>query len=170
MAYNTIKLTKYLDIVAEYDAASTITPGMLIELGSGGTVAAHATAGGNVLPMFALEDELQGHDIEDQFAAGDEVQCWVPVRGDIVYAILADGQDVSIGDSLESAGNGYLQKHTADLESWESGSKQEAGSITVYGNQIVGIALEAKDLSGSSGEEDSSGVLGYNKRIKVRIA
>jgi len=170
MAYNTIKLTKYLDIVVEYDANATITPGQLLELMSSGKVRAHATAGGNVIPMFALENELQGGDIEDQYAANDKVQVWIPSRGDIVYAILADGQDIDIGDFLESAGNGYLQKHVEDTESWESGSKQEAGSITVYGNQIVGIALEALDLSGSSGEEDSSGLLGYNKRIKVRIA
>jgi len=169
MSYQTVKLTKYLDIIAEYVAASAITPGMLIELISAGTVRAHATAGGNVLPMFALEDELQGNDLEDTFAAADRVQCWIPNRGDVVYAILADGQSASIGDFLESAGNGYLQVHVVDVDSWESGSKQEGGNVTIYGNQIVGIALEAKDLSDSSGGEDSSGVLGYNKRIKVRI-
>ena len=41
--------------------------------------------------------------------------------------------------------------------------------MTVYPLQIVAQSLEAKDLSGSSGEEESSGALGYDKRIRVRI-
>src|SRR4030042_88936 len=98
MSYETVKLKKYLDIIEEYEADAAITPGMLIELNSDEEVKAHATAGGNVLPMFALEDELQGHGLEDQFAAGDMVQCWIPNRGEVVYAILADGQNVAIGD------------------------------------------------------------------------
>jgi len=36
MAYNTIKLKKYLDIIEEYTPAASITPGMLLELTSAG--------------------------------------------------------------------------------------------------------------------------------------
>lgn len=167
MAYNTIKLKKYLDIIEEKVAAAAITPGMLIELTSTDTkVQAHSTAGGNAIPTrIALENELEGEDIDTAYATDDVVQTWIPQRGAVAYMILADGENVSIGDPLESAGNGYLQKHVADVESFESA---EPGSITVYPNQIVAVALEAKDLSGSSGEE-SSGTLGYNKRIKVQI-
>jgi len=161
MAYNTIKLKKYADVIEEYAAASTITPGMLIALGSGGTVAAHAHAAQDASPMFALEDELQGKGIDDNYIAGDQVQCWIPGRGDQVYAILEDGENVSVGDFLESNGAGYLQKHVADAADSDD-------AITIYPLAIVAIALEAKDLSGSSGEE-SSGALGHNKRIAVRI-
>jgi len=164
MSYNTIKLKKYLDIVEEYPANAAIYPGMLIELMSTGYVRAHATAGGNVLPMVALEDELQGKGIDDAFAQYDRVQCWIPQRGEIAYMILADGENASIGDFLESNGAGYLQVHVADTESFESA---EAGEITVYPLQIVAIALEALDRSGS--DEDSSSPLGGDKRIKVRI-
>ena len=168
---NTIKIKKYVDIIEEYEANAAIMPGMLIELMSTGKVRAHATAQGNALPMFALEDELQGKSIDDAYAAADRVQCWVPVRGEQVYAILADGESVSIGDSLESNGDGYLRKHVADTGAWEG---SEAGSLTVYPNPIVGIALEAVDLSASSGASGESsgtvgGVLGYNDRIKIRI-
>lgn len=168
MGYNTIKLKKYTDIINEIEAAAAITPGMLLELTSAGKVQAHSSAGGNALPYFALENELEGEDIDTAYAAADQTQVWVATRGEEVYAILADGENVSIGDYLESAGNGYLQKHTEDATSWESGSKQEAQTITIYSQQIVCQALEAKDLSGSSGEE-SSGTLGYNKRIRVRV-
>ena len=159
MAYNTIKLTKHLDVIAEYTAtAVALTPGTLIELGSAGTVQAHSTQGGSVLPMFVLEDELQGKGIDDNIAASNKIQCWIPTRGDIVYAILQDGENVAIGDFLSSNGTGTLIK----LDVAASGGAEPVN------NTIVGIALEAVDLSDSSGGE-SSGALAYNKRIKVRI-
>ena len=167
MAKNTIKLKKYLNIVNEYLAAAAIIPGELIELTSANTVQVHATEGGNVLPMFALEDELQGNDIDDAFAAGDPVQCWVPTRGDEVYAILEDNNHVQIGDFLESNGAGELQLYYVDIGS--------AGEVE-YGHSIVGIALETIDLTGSSGAESSGwgydssvSPLGFNRRIKIRI-
>lgn len=161
----TIKAKSYLDINNEFAAAAAITPGMLIELTSAGTVQAHSNAGQNAIKMFATEDALQGNSVDDAYAAADLVQCWCPVPGDQVSAILADGENVAIGDFLESNGAGKLQKHVADVESFESA---EAGAITVYPGQLVGIALEAKDLSDSSGVE-SSGNIGYDKRIIVLI-
>ena len=158
MAKKTIKLKKYSDVIEELVAAGAITPGMLLEYTSAGKVQAHQNAGQNALPMVALEDELQGNGIDDAYAADDPVQVWIPYRGDHAYLILKDDTEaVSEGDLLESAGGGYVQKHTAD----------SAGAVE-YPKAIVGQALEDLDLSGSSGEE-SSGPLGYNKRIKVRI-
>lgn len=165
MAKNTIKLKKYSDVVKEKTAASAITPGMLITLDTNGKVKAHDGAAEDAVPMFALEDELQGKGIDDAYSADDPVQCWMPYRGDEVYAILVDGENVSIGAYLVSDGSGNLKEHTTEEESW---GVSEAGSVEVYPLQIVARALEAVDLSGSSGEE-SSGPLGYNKRIKVEI-
>jgi len=173
MAYKTIKIKNYLNVFEEITGSGTIYPGMLLELTSGNAVKAHATASGNVVPpMFAIENELEGDDIDDAYATTERVQVWIPTRGDIVYGILADGQNIAIGDFLESNGAGYLQKYVADVvdESWESGSKQIARSIsqTIYPQAIVGVAVEALDLSDSSGAE-SGGALGYNKRIALRI-
>lgn len=167
MAYNTIKIKKYSDVIEEAVANATITPGMLIERMSTDKVRAHATATGDVTPiMFALEDELQGNGIETNYVALDQVQCWIPYRGDWVYAILEDGENVAIGDKLASAGNGSLKKHVTEAESWEV---SEAGVVHVYPNQIVAIAREAVDLSGSSGEETDDATIGFNKRILVQI-
>ena len=165
MAKKTIKLKKYVDIVIEKVANAAITPGMLVEPMSTDKVRAHATAEGNAVPMFALEDELQGRDIDDGYAANDPVQIWIPQRGEEVLAILADGYDIDIGDFLASNGDGYLREHTTETESWDS---NDPGSVNVYPLQIIAQALEAIDTSGSSGVE-SSGALGYAKRIKVRI-
>ena len=157
MAKNTIKLKKYSDIIEEYEAEAAITPGMLIEMTDSGTVQAHSNAGQTAEKIFALENELEGEGIDDAYAAEDRVQCWVAGRGDQVNAILADGEDIDIGDKLESNGAGYLQEVVAE----------SAGGIT-YPGSVVAVALEALDLSGSSGTE-SSGALGYNKRLKVRV-
>lgn len=147
---NTIKAKKYTDVIEEYPAAAAITPGHLIELISDGTVRNHATASGNALPMFALEDELQGKGIDDDYAAADRVQCWIPGRGDIVNALLKDGQSVVAGDFVESAGDGTLQKWVVD----STGDYAPA--------QIIGVVVTAVDMSGSS-DVDPDG------RVLVRI-
>ena len=150
MAHNTIKIKKYSDVIEEMTAAGVIYPGMLVLLGSGDTIVAHSDdAPANCVPMFALEDALQGKDIDDAYASGDKVQVWIPGRGDFVYAILENGENIAIGDFLESNGAGYLQKYTS--------------------GKAIAQAVEALDLSGSSGEESSAAPFGYNKRIVVRI-
>jgi hypothetical protein len=150
MAKNTIKLKKYLDVIDEYIAAGAITPGHLLQIDSAGKVVVHATAGGNQTPLIALEDELWGKTIDDAFASGDPVQVWTAQRGEVAYMLLKNGENVAIGDYLESAGDGTLQKHVAD----------STGDILT--NVLVGMATEAVDMSGSSGEDPSG-------RIKVRI-
>jgi len=149
MAKNTIKLKKYSDIIEEYEAGGTITPGMLVALNSSGKVIAHNSAGEFAEKIFALENELEGEGIDDDYSSGDQVQCWVAGRGDQVYAILADGENVSIGDILESDGAGALQK----------ASTETAGSAT-YPGSVVAVALEAVSTSGSPTAV---------ARIKVRI-
>jgi len=161
--YHTIKLTKYSDAIVEYEAASAITPGDLVELTSAGKVQRHSTASGNAARMFALENELEGEGLNDDYAAGDRVQVWFPNPGDIVYARLADEQSVTIADFLESAGNGCLQAYTP--ETVASADVQTVN--TIYHMQIVGQTLETQDLSGLETSESSA--VGNSQWIKVRI-
>jgi len=161
MAYETIKLTKYSDVIVEYDAGGTITPGMLLELEADGDVVAHNTAGANVVPiMFALENTLEGKGIDDDYASGAKVQCWIPGRGDIVYCLLHDDVDITLGDIMESDGEGRVQEHAADPGDSTTGSVQQA---------IIGIALETVSSGLGSGSESSAGGLYYNPRVKIRI-
>lgn len=156
MAKNTIKVKNYSDVMLEFKAtAYTITPGHLVQITSGSLVQKHADAAKNVFPLFAVEDELQGKSIDDAYAASTPVQVWVPGRGDIVYALLKNGENVVIGDFLESAGDGTLQKHVPDVD-----NSTDIG--TIYSAAIVGVALEAVDMSGSSGADPSG-------RIQVMI-
>jgi hypothetical protein len=157
-ASHSVVIKKYSDCIEEFVASAAITPGHLVEVISGGEIRVHTTASGNVLPMFAFENELEGEGIDTAYAHEDPVQVWIPTRGDIVNALLADGQTIVAGDFLESAGDGTLTKYVADH--WHS-----ADVGTVYPLQIVGVATEAVDLSGASaGLHPASGL-----RLKVRI-
>lgn len=126
MAKNTIKLKKYSDVIEEFVAGAAITPGMLVALNASGAVIPHNAADGNAIPMFALEDELQGKTIDNAYAAGDPVQVWVAGRGDIVNAIA--GAAITAGDFLVSDGTGKLKP---------------AGTAAVQAHSIVGQALAA---------------------------
>lgn len=156
MAQYSIILKNYSDVFEEYTAGGTIIPGMLLIMSAADTVVAHSddapTAG--CLTMFAVEDALQGRDIDDSYVSGDPVKVWIPGRGDEVYAILEDGANVSVGAYLESNGAGYLQAFSS-------------------GNGAVAIALESLNLSGSSTGtlevNEWAPVVGYNRRIKVKI-
>lgn len=146
---NTIILKNYSNVFAEYIAQATITPGELLTLHSDGRVKPHNSAGGPVLKMFAVEDELQGKGIADNYAAGDPVNVWIPGPGDEVYARLANGETAVIGSFLVSDGNG-------ELRVWEA----DSAGVVEYSNSIVGVALEAKDTDTS--------ILGLTN-IKIKI-
>lgn len=150
MAKQTIKLKKYTDIINEYDAGEAITPGMLVSVASDGDVDKNSSAGGVCEKLFALEDELQGRTIDTDYDSGDPVQCWLATPGEEVLAWLANGEDVSIGDLLVSNGDGQLKAMTAD------------SSGVVVEEYPIAVALEAVDMSGSSGVDPSG-------RIAVRI-
>ena len=149
---NSIIIKCYTKVQEEFVAtAVAIKPGYLLELTSDGEVQAHSTDEGDVLAMFALEDELQGRGIDTSYAVSARIQCWIPRRGDIVNAYLADGEVAVIGSFLTSDGSGALDVYHAD----------EPSDIQ-YPAGIVGQAIEAVDLSDSANES----ALG---RIQVRI-
>jgi len=139
MAKNTIKIKKYSDVVEEMKANAAITPGMLVEEMTTGNVRAHATPSGNAIPMFALEDELQGKTIDDAYAQNDQVQVWIPGRGDMVYGLLAVGQNITKGTFLVSNGAGYLTALT------DSASFGDDDSL-----KIVGVATESVNATAAA--------------------
>jgi len=150
MGFNTITL-KGDPVRIEKPAVAAITPGFLIEIAATG-FQAHSTAGGTAATIFALEDENQGKDITDAYAIGAQTLGAVFKPGDEVNALLADGETAIIGSQLESNGNGYLRVVDADAS---------AGDIHVQ--SVIGVALEALDMSGSSGADPAS------QRIRVLV-
>lgn len=139
MAYNTIMLKGENPNIEELVANAAITPGMILELYTT-KVRKHASPDGTVKPIIvALEDELQGGGIDDDYDANSVVRVWHPKPGDQFYGLLADGEDVDIGDKLASNGDGYLKKMDGD---------------SVEG-EICGVAREARDRTTSSGGGDA---------------
>jgi len=142
MAYKTISVDTDAP-VKEEKADAAITPGWLLERTATG-VKAHATAGAKAQRIFAIEDENQGKEIDDDYASA--ARCFFKNfrPGDLVYALIKEGENIAIGDWLVSGGDGSLAEALAD------------SSGTIFEQDCVAVALEALDLSGSSGEDPAS--------------
>jgi hypothetical protein len=167
MAIDKIALKTGHGIVQEEAVANAaITPGQLIERISTDKVRRHSTAGGSIgIKMIAVEDVLQGNGIDDDYAAADRVFFHIPQPGQEYYMFLKDGENLVIGDKVESAGDGDVQKFVEDTWAENIGADSSANiaSGTIYQNQIIGIAREALDLSDSSGADPAS------RRIRIQI-
>lgn len=112
---NTI-LLKGRGVRLERVAAETITPGMLVNVDSTDKLIKHATEGGASMKAFAVENDLEGKEITDNYVADDYAQAEILRNGDEVYTFIeANGTAVVIGDLLESAGDGTLQKLTTGV-------------------------------------------------------
>lgn len=143
MAHRTISIKTLYSLLKEGKASGAITPGHMLERTStADTVKSHAVAG-QMTRLYAVEDELQGHEIGDAYTTANRVFFKAFLPGDEVYALIANGEDISIGDRLTSNGDGTLKKAAAD------------SSGTVAEDEIAAIALEAVDMSDSSGADPS---------------
>jgi len=118
-------------------AVAAISPGHLIEEDSAGEFQVHSTEGGYGIRLFAEVDALQGNTLDDDYAADDLVSANVELTGNEIQAFLKDGEDVAIGAKLISAGDGTL-------------IAEGSASSGVTVKQIIAVAREAKDLSGSA--------------------
>lgn len=118
-------------------ADGAITPGMLIEptgtTETDLTYAAHSTAGGAAGARFALAGKA-GRSISDDYADGEYIEYKHFLGGDEAYALLAAGENASVGETLESAGDGTLQVVDGTAP-----------------DHAVAVATEPVDNSGGSG-------------------
>lgn len=119
-------------IAKERKANAAITPGNLIELMSTGLVRNHSTVGGQAQRAFALENDLLGKGIDDAYAASDQVRYGVFPPGAEVAARTSEA--ATVGDFLESAGDGRLQTSSTPVE----------GSNVAIAIETVGGAARCK--------------------------
>ncbi len=139
MAFNTIAIVG-TPVEKERLAGGAITPGHLIEIDSSDEFIVHATGGGTAATMFALEDDSQGNEITDAYASGARVFAGIFRPGDEVYALIANGENIAIGDDLISNGNGELKEYVV----------ADSGSDIIQDHSVVAVALQAVDMSSSS--------------------
>jgi hypothetical protein len=109
-------------------AAAVLTPGQLVAFDGSGDLIKHATAAGLAQPAFALEREEMGQGIDNTYAIGDTVKVGVFAPGDRVLVFIASGQNLIVGDALESAGDGTLKKGTTNPI---ARSLEVTGAVTV---------------------------------------
>lgn len=125
-----------------------ILPGMLVMLNTAGNIVSHDEEGGWAECAFAVEDALRGRTISDAYIINNILTYLLPVKGAEVYALLRDGQDISIGEKLISNGDGTLVSY------------DDSSSAVVLPIPLV-VAMQALDLSGSAAN--------VNTLIRVRI-
>lgn len=128
-------------IAKEAAALANITPGMLIDRGTGG-VQPHGLAGGPASPLFAREEEFAGGSIDDVYETGDRVPFYVGAPGSEFYALIPAGANIAEGAELESNGDGTLRAYAGQAVA-EGGT----ASYTIHDRRIVGRALEAVNNS-----------------------
>lgn len=122
----------------ERDAGEAgIYPGMLLEVASDSDVEMHSDENGRAEALFAEEDALQGNTVDTVYTVDNPVMLILPGLGCEVNALIQDGQDLSIGDRVVSAGDGTL-KALSNLDS---------EGIDVF---VIGVMMEAIDLTGSN--------------------
>jgi len=131
MAIKTI-IFKGNDLVMRKEAIAdaAITPGNLLELTATG-VKKHAGAGLNAQKMFAVENEVVGDGIGDDYATSDTCLYAVCPPGTEVFAI-AGTAGVTALKYVESDGLGRLDDATVDVATDDT-----------QRNSIVGLALTA---------------------------
>jgi hypothetical protein len=129
-------------IAKEGIAVDSITPGMLLEISASGVATHNSSSAARGAFRVAREMEIVGGSIDDVYEAGDTVCYSVMQPGSEVYALLAAGQSVAIGDQLMSNAAGALTAQTST-------------------NPTFAIALEAVDNDPGTG--------GLPVRIKVEV-
>ena len=112
---NTI-LLKGRGIRKEGVAGGTITPGHLLTINSSDALVVHATALGAAAALFAVENDIVGKTIDDNYVVNDYVQAEYLGSGcEVLGVVAAAAPAIVIGDLLESAGNGTLRKRTTGI-------------------------------------------------------
>lgn len=117
----------------EGQASAALKPGHLIERGGSNEFQKQSTAKGLCRPMFAVENDLIGKEITDQYAANENVVVAYALPGAEINArVPASATAIAANDALEATGDGTVKKFTNGV--------------------IIGYALEAVNNSSGSSE------------------
>ena len=115
---NTILLRNIDTFLKEAPGNGTITPGDFLERATDGDFQRQSTSGQPGPILIALENDLEGDGIDDDYASGDNIRAAYLRPGDEVYAfVAASAAAIVIGDELVFDGAAGVKKGTlqADL-------------------------------------------------------
>jgi hypothetical protein len=126
----------------EAKCSEALSPGHLLQYDSSGYVKKQATAGEQCAVMVAVENSLEGDGVTDAYASGDRVQYVHLKSGEQFLARIKNGEDIAKGDRLVSGASGLFMEEDTD------------SSSQLSNQSVLAIALEACDMSSSSGGDD----------------
>ena len=98
--------------INDIPAIEAITPGMLLELHDNSGARAwgvHDAADDPCPAVVALDQPMMNLGIDDAYAASDLVLAGALRPGSMFYGIIPSGQDIDIGERLQSNGDGKLK-------------------------------------------------------------
>ena len=105
-----------MTMVNDLVAGVTAKPGMLAQLyddsGVGKWRPHNAAAGTFAQKAFFIEQIEMNLGVDDDYAPGDLAKVGFMRKGCLVWALIPSGQNIAIGDPLESNGDGYLKEGT----------------------------------------------------------
>ncbi len=128
-------------VTHEAPAAVILTPGEFVVFASDGDF--ELPAAGDLSKLIVIEDDLQGKEISDDYAAAANARAVFMQPGGVVRAIITDGQNITRGQELEVDTNGTL--------------------IGIGSNQPIAVAMESVDAS------DSAATALASRRINVMV-
>lgn len=128
-------------VTHEANAAVALTPGEFVVFSS--SLEFELPAAGDLSKLIVIEDDIQGKEISDDYAADTVARAAFMQPGGVVRAIIADGVNITIGLELEVNNAGHL--------------------VALASNQPIAVALEAVDSSDSATTAISS------RRINVMV-
>jgi hypothetical protein len=116
-----------------------ILPGMLLQRDAGGNYIAHNAIASNAQKLFALSNLADARGIADVYPIGDRVRGLYAQPGDLINAALGDSAAaITIGDYLESSGDGYLRLVTTSIS-------------TTDAQRVSLVAVATEDVDNSAG-------------------
>jgi hypothetical protein len=113
---NTIHLAGPMTKVDEQVAGVAITPGYLVEMYDDSDVLKwrpNASATEQATMAVALERVELNDTIDTAYAVGDAVKVGFLAPGSVFYGLIPSGQDIAVGELLQSNGDGLLKTATA---------------------------------------------------------
>lgn len=126
------------------NAAEEFYPGQILRINSDGEFIKHDAAGGPVVPFIvAKEDSIQGNGVDVAYTAEEMAAAWVVKTGDLVNVRVKDGENILVGNKVESDGSGNIQNYVEDSFSGEE-------AVSVKPMNILGVAESACNMSDSS--------------------
>jgi hypothetical protein len=147
MAYRTITHRCATIVQDEIICSGTPSPGHLMEIYNNGgvkTVRVHSLDSGDAMPMFCVEDELQGKDVADAYVAATICPVRTFRSGDLAVARVQTAQTLVFGTKLESGGDGTLQAMDVEVPSYLSESSWIASAEEVkvtLGTELVLVRI-----------------------------